>query len=350
MKKEFSNKKLILFTSVVLSILSIVILVVGELCTRILVDDSPYKSKAIIDSEFGWITEANSRYEYDVKDKGSNKSRRVIYTTSTNGFRFWGNINSDKPKIFFVGDSFVQSVEVDNNDTFYKLIADSLDVELFAYGQAGYGTLQELMIIEKYIAEIDPDFLVLQTCSNDFIDNSAEMEYNSNYKVGLKRPYMQLDSSIVHRLPIPRWQELMDKSQFLKLLRRKIFNLNTSVEESTERKVNLLGRKYERYDTSIRVTEIIISKLRSIIKDIPVIVMSASIVEPYTTDLEKIMQRNEIDFVKDPAISIDKLKWDGVVVNSSDGYHWNQRGHQAVANSLINPISKALNLNSRITE
>jgi alkylation response protein AidB-like acyl-CoA dehydrogenase len=50
------------------------------------------------------------------------------------------------------------------------------------YGGHGYGTLQEYLVIDKYIDEIKPDLILLQVCSNDFTNNlENEAKSSSNY-------------------------------------------------------------------------------------------------------------------------------------------------------------------------
>ena len=91
-----------------------------------------------------------------------------------------------------IGDSFTHATAVSDDLTYHALLAQLLDVEVFAYGAGGYGTLQELMILDRYIDIIRPDVILWQYCANDFINNDNELErlslVNNN---GWVRPYLQ---------------------------------------------------------------------------------------------------------------------------------------------------------------
>jgi hypothetical protein len=65
---------------------------------------------------------------------------------------------------------------------------------IFAYGGGGYGTLQEYMILDRYVDKINPDMVLWQFCANDLIINSHELEsasFSNNNQ--MKRPYYEND-------------------------------------------------------------------------------------------------------------------------------------------------------------
>ena len=99
-----------------------------------------------------------------LSDVPTNKYKSAIDTkisTNNYGFRKWGNLKSLSLKIFIVGDSFTMSMYASDNQTYYSILADNLDTEVFTYGCSGYGTLQEYMIINKYFDTIKPDIVIL---------------------------------------------------------------------------------------------------------------------------------------------------------------------------------------------
>jgi hypothetical protein len=80
------------------------------------------------------------------------KPYQVRGTTDQNGFRFFGNPDFTKIKIFVLGDSYTQAVEVSNEKTYYALLAENFNnLELFVYGGGGYSTLQEYLILDEFI-------------------------------------------------------------------------------------------------------------------------------------------------------------------------------------------------------
>jgi hypothetical protein len=56
------------------------------------------------------------------------------------------------------------------------VLGRALGAESFAYGVMGYGTLQQYMILDRYLDEIQPGLIILQMCSNDLINNSLSVE------------------------------------------------------------------------------------------------------------------------------------------------------------------------------
>ena len=91
-----------------------------------------------------------------------------------------------------IGDSFTHATSVSDDRTHHALLAKLLDVEVFAYGVGGYGTLQEFLVLDRFVDVIHPDIFLWQYCANDFINNDNELErlsrFNNN---GLTRPYWQ---------------------------------------------------------------------------------------------------------------------------------------------------------------
>jgi len=62
--------------------------------------------------------------------------------------------------------------------------------------------LQELMILEQSMQEIRPDLVILQFCTNDFINNSVELETLSRINnCGLRRPYLNSQGDVFYALP-----------------------------------------------------------------------------------------------------------------------------------------------------
>jgi len=172
----------------------------------------------VLNDELGWMPAPNYVFTGEKVDAGG-KKYSVKITTTKDGFRIFGNTQEqNKAKVLFLGDSFTNAVDVSDSKTYYGILKDTLPVEVFAFGGGGYGTLQEYMILEKYVDEIRPDILVLQFCSNDFINNDYELELRSRRNNnGMRRPYLT-ENGVTYRLPkkFPVIRDLVNKySQFL---------------------------------------------------------------------------------------------------------------------------------------
>jgi len=111
----------------------------------------------------GWETRPHVRSERVIEGYG-----RVRYTTTTHGFRAFGDVASTKTKLLVVGDSITQAYTVSDGEAYFDHLArGGPGVELFVYGCGGYGTLQEYLIVDRYFDEIRPHKVLWQLSGND---------------------------------------------------------------------------------------------------------------------------------------------------------------------------------------
>ena len=115
----------------------------------------------------------------------------VDYSTNALGSRLWGDPSSERLKVMVVGDSFTDAQEVSNDKTYFAVLQRELDVEIFAYGVGGYGTLQQWLKTKALLEHVQPDVYILQFCSNDFVNNSMVAEAMSVVESQKTRPYWQ---------------------------------------------------------------------------------------------------------------------------------------------------------------
>jgi hypothetical protein len=101
----------------------------------------------------------------------------IAFQTNEYGFREWGSTSSAKPKILFVGDSFAGDAFTPNDEAYFGVIKEHQDVEVFATGAGGYGTLQELLLLRRYVSTIEPNIFILQFCENDFFLGDGGLIY-----------------------------------------------------------------------------------------------------------------------------------------------------------------------------
>lgn len=100
----------------------------------------------------------------------------VKLSYNEHGFRWWGYPDSVRQKILFIGDSYTGDPNVSDEDAYFGIVAANLPVEVFAYGSGGYGTLQEMLVLEQFAELIATDIFVLQYCGNDITNNSMYLE------------------------------------------------------------------------------------------------------------------------------------------------------------------------------
>jgi len=130
---------------------------------------------------------------------------RTIMKINRAGFRDSDHV-VEKPagvlRIAVLGDSFTEAREVALEDTFWKVMESKLapclkakDIrpEVLSFGVNGYGTAQELLVLQEKVWQYDPDVVVLAFFTgNDIWNNSRQLDGHKD------RPYFTLeDGSLV---------------------------------------------------------------------------------------------------------------------------------------------------------
>jgi lysophospholipase L1-like esterase len=309
------------------------------------------------DLRLGWRPTPNYRADYFVEDESGHR-RHVRYSTDDRGFRVTG-ASAGGPRLLFIGDSFTQAVNVDGYLTYPALLAKALDANVWSYGGGGYGTLQELMAAEDVIESINPDLVVLQFCSNDFINNVHELEVRSYLNNnGLARPYLDADSDTVRYLT-PRsvamgtQPEPLSKSLLFGAAMKRAWRAwHDSVEIQIAH-----GSHSAAFDSAVVLTSKLLNRFRRMVGDAQMAVFSCdsgrtdilTLPSEYRAfsrraeeTLEVITKESSIDFIQGPADVVAAHHARGVPVKDADGAHWNEAGHDLVARSLVEPLRKRL--------
>jgi lysophospholipase L1-like esterase len=289
------------------------------------------------DKEFGTLPCENfflSTYNETLPRKKLNK----------HGFRMFGDPESPSVKVLFVGDSYTQAVQVPCSDTYYAVLARTLPIEVFAFGGNGYGTLQEVMIIEKYLDSIKPDAIVIQYCTNDLFNNCYDLEKRSlffnNHR---RRPYLTEKNHLFYKTPA-RWAALREfASNYSRFLLFVIDRTNRLIRRFYQRPtedpvvatIQSQGTAFAPYQKSLVITENILEKLRrQVPQDVPVFAFCAYRMEPFYSAFRRISQSNAIVFIDNTQDAIDQAQKQGTEVLARDGIHWNATGHRIIADEL----------------
>ncbi|HSG27357.1 MAG TPA: SGNH/GDSL hydrolase family protein, partial [Candidatus Krumholzibacterium sp.] len=144
---------------------------------RVKYDDVHVSVSSIrLDEEFGWIPNPDYHFSGEKHDAAGAVYHADVHQANED-FRIFGDTTrTDRKRVLFLGDSFTHAVEVDDDSTFYSIVSRDLEVEPFVLGVGGYSNLQELLMLKKHVDEIVPDMVVLQFCSNDFVNNHLGLE------------------------------------------------------------------------------------------------------------------------------------------------------------------------------
>jgi hypothetical protein len=104
-------------------------------------------------------------------------------------------------RIAFLGDSFTLANQVEEQESFVRLVESSLNktlpsqhfhqtVECMNFGIGGFDTQQEVLCYEEYIRKYHPDMLVLMMYPHNDLIGNIFYRYEKNFG----RPYFQLEN------------------------------------------------------------------------------------------------------------------------------------------------------------
>lgn len=274
------GKKLTLITAsgALVIVLMGVILGLGELAIRsihLLRDGIPFfESQAggrvgsiTLDQELGWKATEYYRETLVEKTKGG-QLYPVRRSQSQYGFRQFGDLNSNRLKMLVIGDSFTHATAASDERTYHALLSTLLDVEVFAYGAGGYGTLQEFLVFDRYLDIIRPDVILWQYCVNDFINNDNDLErrslINNN---GWVRPYWR-NGQIALLSPKESSVQVRDwinhHSRFLYFIISRIDRLRAlNTRETVEVEIEAEGMGHAEFLRAVHVTDALMGRVRA---------------------------------------------------------------------------------------
>jgi hypothetical protein len=266
----------------------------------------------------------------------------------------FGKLSSSKPRVFVIGDSFTQATAASDQNTYYAVLQRLLNVEIFAYGGAGYGSLQQFMILDRYIDLIKPSLILWQFCTNDLINNSPELEtasaINNN---GMVRPYWVNDqiSYILPKKSAVRPQLLaLEYCRFCYFVmiqwgRLQAARTNHTVETETGAGEPAHGAFLQ----SVKSTDEIMAMVKKRAGAIPIVSFLVGAWSPfgpeYVEAIDDISRRNHILPLGDIDQVVRAAEEKGAVARAADGGHWNEVGHRLVGEAIATAFRKECLLN-----
>lgn len=259
-----------------------------------------------------------------------------------------GALCSKKPKVLFIGDSFSAISRKQRDLKYFDIVKKELEVEIFVYAGYGYGTLQEYLLIDRNINKIKPDLIVLQLCSNDFINNSYKLEHRSyihnNYEV---RPYY--DNGQINykfsRGPDFLREHLLLYSRLIYFATVKIDKVMAALAKkgyikTVEADISSKGLDFEPFRRSVNITSELIGKIKKRCLGVPIIAFSVFNDEPYFTQFKEIAKDKNIDFLEE----VPELAWNAETqgkrkeIRNSD--HWGRAGHVACGKYIADGVNQ----------
>ena len=152
------------------------------------------------------------------------------FSTNDRGFRNARNIGYDKPagtlRVLSLGDSNTQGYEVRQEQTFSAVLERALDrpgrpAEVINTGVSGFGTAEQLVLLENEGIKYRPDVVVVGFFANDFDDNLKSGLFGLDDKGQLvENQFEHLPGvgiqDFIYAIPGVRW--LGDNSYFYSML------------------------------------------------------------------------------------------------------------------------------------
>ena len=187
-----------------LTVLILSVLISGALCEIVLqlfysqnFPRIPSDLGYVYDSVLGWLPVPNDR-----RTAGVGIPVRVM--NNSLGLRGPEYPHTSKPGVLFVGDSFVWGLYVEVSDRFTeRLQAKHPEWAIYNLGVTGYGTDQELLLLQRHFQLFKPRLVFLVFCvENDHDDNSLPIRY------GCFKPYYTTNASKLRLNGVPApWSE-----------------------------------------------------------------------------------------------------------------------------------------------
>jgi lysophospholipase L1-like esterase len=244
------------------------------------------------DAELGWFPRANDEITYT-------GMREIHIAHNAMGFRDRPHApTKTKPRLVFLGDSFVWGYDVEQEERFTDLLRAELDaIEVLNFGVSGYGTDQSYLLIRKYFDDYRPDAVIYMFSATDVRDNSVNFNYGAYYK-----PYYVLVGGELELrgVPVPRssiW------TRWVKAITDRFPRL-TNKEDLTPRLVSALDAFVKAKGASFAV---------GLIDDHP----------PLREHL-----------AKEKIVHFDLTHVDERFRYSGHGFHWTPEGHRQVASAV----------------
>lgn len=148
------------------------------------------------DSELGWFPKANNQITFT-------GTRKIHIAHNEMGFRDKPHTREKtRPRLIFVGDSFVWGYDVEEGERFTELLqAEFETIEVLNLGVSGYGTDQCYLLLQQFFDYYDPDAVVYMFSETDIVDNALNFNYGAYYKPY----YVMTDEGLELRgVPVPR--------------------------------------------------------------------------------------------------------------------------------------------------
>ena len=271
----------------------------------------------------------------------------------------------DKKLITVIGDSYIEAFQVDVDKNYPFLLRNELypEYDVFAFGKSG-AALSQYLHISRYVNKhLNPDILVFNMIHNDFDESIYELYPSRHYYMQLS--YNEKQNSFSETIPRPdysrsqfnSWQKTFIKSALVRYL---FYNLKVSnIQFFTRRSDNEFEANIDpvqiknNQDLIYKATDYLIKTIKEENSDRRIIfVLDAPRRAIYNNTLEEskvwwmhdmmkeICQKYNTEYIDLTEPMKEDFIKNGRKFNSEIDAHWNEYGHEFVANKLIDYLLK----------
>lgn len=310
----------------------------------------------------GWAAQPNFHHVYEFEtDQG--EPYTAVYETDGDGARRYRAGDGPALSILALGDSFTMDLFVGDAESWYGVLARGLAersgraVEVTAVGASGYGTLQEVLAAEAIVGKRDFDALILQTCVNDFIDNtaawSADVPWRSLY---YRRPYASpSDPFAVSKVSgLTAWwyrgpslsSELWSRIDQIIQSVRLGWGLSGETEEDrwAERLARMLPSRPDLHDDALAVTGGLMARARGLLPDQPAFTFTCWDGRdiPLNRQWGSLARMAGFENIVGVPEAVQAARQRGDDVLAQDAVHWSPRGHALVGRLVLERVDEVL--------
>jgi lysophospholipase L1-like esterase len=356
MSKKFFVNIILLLSSLLFSI------VIAEVFCRYYYFGNVSFQKVSIEDDFwnyhdklGWFHPANFEGQFSNPREGFNgyvKFDEHGIRVNDNGLT---ETEQDLPKILVVGDSMTAGLEVDNNETYVAVLEkllweNSCQYQTYNAGTRGYGTDQSLLIMEEFVPQIKPDYVVYMFCYNDFGDNRV---IKGLYRKYSKPAYVFNDQQLTlinnppKKYPREYFANVVPYSEQLEEGYGNAYTKTIGIfmrdNLALYHPIRIAFNKYNaiRYKDSKNYLEYDAELIKNLLLKMRMInpkLILVSYSSEYDKLLANIAKKLDIKYInihKSLQDNPSSYHW------KTDG-HWNEKGHSKVANALFNSLKPQL--------
>lgn len=155
--------------------ISNILLLIGSIVIALLLVETALRllpaSLTHINRNIVYVKDEKIAYKFKPLSETAVVSSCFNTKVSANSIGFRGDEWNKLGGIAVLGDSFMEAIQVNDHETFSKLISEKLDTPVYNTGLSSFGTVAELLTYRSYLRELRPKIVLLSFFENDILDN-----------------------------------------------------------------------------------------------------------------------------------------------------------------------------------